>query len=419
MFAVRQILSRRSHVIAHILAAMVVILGVLSLGTGLLRLFFSGAQHEEEWIQSLRKGAGTIERELGLIRFGSTISISAGVFLIGLGRSLHKGSRRGWWVTIVIMGLLSLSFLLLRTKLELPGGDLLPGVRLFLGILALFILVGLAISQRYFATKLSWSLTTTQVVALVAVLVASAYGVLGTYVLREEFGRPDMRWHDAVYFTIVTYTTLGYGDIVPVGEQAKWFTVSMVLVGISTFITAAAAVLEPVIQSRLMGVLRFMGRSESKVYRDHIIICGYTNVGQSVADYLQEQSKSFVVIESDMFFSESASKRGMSVIRGDATLEEALLSARIDQAASIIACLDDDSHNVMITLIANDMRKQERCREDLRIIGRVENQNVVSRMKSAGADYVLSPSTVAGKAMAQLSIEQDDGNRGSISEFWE
>jgi hypothetical protein len=64
MLSFQQILSRRSHVIAHALAAMVIILGVLSLGTGLLRLFFSGAQHEEEWIQSLRRSAGTIEREL-------------------------------------------------------------------------------------------------------------------------------------------------------------------------------------------------------------------------------------------------------------------------------------------------------------------------------------------------------------------
>jgi len=326
--------------------------------------------------------------------------------------------RPPWWVTIVIMGLLSLSFLLLRTKLELPGGELLPGVRLFLGILALFILAGLVISRRYFTTILSWNLTTTQVIALVAVMVASAYGVLGTYALRDEFGRPDMKWHDAVYFTIVTYTTLGYGDIVPVGEQAKWFTVSMVLVGISTFITAAAAVLEPFIRDRLVGVLRFMGRSENKAYKDHVIVCGYTNVGQSVADYLFEQSEAFVIVESDPFLSESALQRGLFVIRGNPTLEETLLSAQIDQAASVITCLDDDAHNVMITLIASDLRRQARCRDDLRIIARAENQSVVSRMKSAGADYVLSPSTVAGKAMAQLSIEPDEENRGSISTFW-
>lgn|GEM_PF-1455720 len=409
----------RSHIIARLLASMVIILGLLSLGTGLLRLFFSGAQHQEEWIESLKKGAGTIERELGFLRFGSVVSISAGIFLIGLGRSLHKGSRRAWRITVVIMGLLSLSFLLLRTELRLPGGALLPGVRLFLGILSLLILIGLIISRRNFTARLRWNLTTTQIIALVAVLVASSYGVLGTHALRDEFNKPDMKWHDAIYFTIVTYTTLGYGDITPVGERAKWFTVSMVLVGISSFITAAAAVLEPLIQERLMGVLRLMGRTESEKLRDHVIICGYTNVGQSVVDYLIGQSKPFVVVEPDPFLSESASQRGISVVRGDPTLEETLLSAQIAEAGSVAACLDDDAHNVMITLIANDFRKQGKCREGLRIIARAENQSAISRMKSAGADYVLSPSTTAGIAMAELSIEPDEQNRSRISAFWE
>ena len=274
----------------------------------------------------------------------------------------------------------------MRTKLRLPGGDLLLGVRLILGVFSLLILCGLIISRRYFAARLHWNLSPMQIVAIVSAIVAMSYGILGTYALRDEFSRPDMEWHDAVYFTVVTYTTLGYGDITPVGERAKWFTVSMVLVGISTFITAAAAVLGPIIQDRLTGVLRFMGRSESKGYRDHVIICGYTNVGQSVADYLLEQSEPFTIVEPDPFLSESASQRSMSVIRGDATLEEVLLSAQIDQAASIIACLDDDAHNVMITLIASDLK----CREDLRIIARAENQSVVSRMKSAGADHVYS-----------------------------
>lgn len=398
---------------------MVIILGLLSLGTGLLRLFFSGAQHQEEWVQSLKKGAGAIERELGFLRFGSVVSISAGVFLVALGRSLHKGSRRAWWVTVIIMGLLALSFLLLRTELRLPGGDLLPNVRLFLGFLALFILIGLIISHRYFAARLRWNLTTTQVVGSVVVLVALSYGILGTYALRDEFSKPDMEWHDAVYFTIVTYTTLGYGDITPVGDRAKWFTISLVIVGISSFITAAAVVFEPIIRERLTGVLRLMGRAESEGFKDHVIICGYTSVGQSVANHLLAQGRPFVIVESDPFLAESVSQQGMPVVGGDPTLEETLLSAQIAEAESVIACLDDDAHNVMITLIASDFRKQKRCREDLRIIARAENQSAVSRTKSAGADYVLSPSTVAGKAMAELSIESDEEQRSRISAFWQ
>jgi voltage-gated potassium channel len=410
----------QSNTIAQLLASLVVILGVLSLATGLLRLFFSGAQHQqEEWLESLHKGAGTIERELGLTRFSSVVSIGAGVFLIALGRSLHKGSRRAWWVTVVIMGLLSLSFLLVRTKLQLPGGNLLPRARLLLGFLALFILAGLIISRRYFTAKLHWNLTTAQVAALVAILVALAYGVLGTYALRDGFNKPNMKWLDALYFTIITYTTLGYGDITPVSESAKWFTISVVLVGISSFITAATVILGPVIQDRLMGVFHLMRRKDSGDFKNHVIICGYTTAGQSVVRCLSEKNKSFVIVESDRYLAESLSNQDMPVIEGDPTLEDTLLSANITAAESIIACLDDDAQNAMITLIANDLRKQGKCENDLRIIARAEYQSAIARMKSAGADYVISPSTTAGKAMAELSVETDAQNRSRISEFWE
>ena len=411
--------SRQVHIIARLLGTTVIILGVLSLGIGLLRLFFSGAQHQEEWIQSLSKGAGTIERQLEFLRFGSIISIASGVFLIILGRSLNKGSRRAWWISVAITGILSLSFLALRTKLELPGGSLLPRVRSLMGVVSLLILICLIITRRYFTARLRWNLTTTQVVALVAIVFASAYGVLGTYALRDEFNKPDMKWHDAIYFTVVTYTTLGYGDITPAGERAKWFTISLVVVGISSFVTAGAALFDPFIQNRMMGVLSIMGRTESRKLKDHTIICGYNNIGQTVAIHLLANEKTFIIIEPDPFLSEAASQQNIQVINADPTLEETLLSAQISKAESVIACLDDDAHNTMITLIASDLRKQGKTRKNLRVIARSENESAVSRMKSAGADYVLSPSGAAGKAMAELSMEPDEQERTRISSFWD
>jgi voltage-gated potassium channel len=162
-----------------------------------------------------------------------------------------------------------------------------------------------------------------------------------------------------------------------------------------------------------------MGRTESNKLKDHTIVCGYNNVGQTVASHLLAKQKPFVVIEQDPFLLETASQHGMPVMNGDPTLEESLLSAQIARAESIIACLDDDSHNTMIALIANDLRKQGKCRADLRIIARCENESTVSRMKAAGADYVLSPSSTAGRAMAELSVETDKQKRSQVSSFWE
>ena len=202
------------------------------------------------------------------------------------------------------------------------------------------------------------------------------------------------------------------------GERAKWFTISLVIVGISSFVTAGAALFEPFIQNKLMGVFSIMGRTEGQKLEDHVVICGYTNVGQSVADYLSAKKRAFMVIESDPFLSDLASRNGIVVANADPTLERSLVDAQIDTAESLIACLDDDAHNVMIVLVANDLKKHGKCRGDLRIIARAENQSTVSRIKSAGADYVLSPSTVAGKAMAELSTESNEQSRNRISEAW-
>ena len=114
------------------------------------------------------------------------------MFLIGLERSLLKNSRRVWWVSVSIAGVLSHSFLLLRTDLELPGGDPMPAVRSFLGISSFVIPAGLVVTRRRFCTRPRWNLTIAQVVALFAMAVATAYGILGPYTLRDRFNKPDM-----------------------------------------------------------------------------------------------------------------------------------------------------------------------------------------------------------------------------------
>ena len=114
-----------------------------------------------------------------------------------------------------------------------------------------------------------------------------------------------------------------------------------------------------------------MGRTEGKKIKDHVIVCGYNNVGESVADYLRANQRDFVVVELNAFLSDSASRRSIQVINADPTMEESLLAAQIGTAESLIACLDDDAHNVMIVLVANDLKKQNKCRGDLRIIATI------------------------------------------------
>ena len=93
------------------------------------------------------------------------------------------------------------------------------------------------------------------------------------------------------------------------GERTKWSAVSLLVFGISAFVTAGAALFGPLIQGKMMGALGIMGRSEGQELRDHVIVCGYANVGVCVADYLREDQKAFVLIELNPFLSDSASRR--------------------------------------------------------------------------------------------------------------
>ena len=92
-----------------------------------------------------------------------------------------------------------------------------------------------------------------QVVAVLSIIFALAYGIGGSYLLRAEFDGIET-WTDAVYFTVVTYSTLGYGDMFPLSTNARWFVVSMVSIGIGSFFTALTVLLGPLVEHRLRGV---------------------------------------------------------------------------------------------------------------------------------------------------------------------
>jgi voltage-gated potassium channel len=359
------------------------VLGVVVPVYGLLRLL-TGLFH---WILPARILSAIPELVSDV---HNTHAIASGVILFFLGLRLLKRQRFSYYASLLVLTASAISGLVIGVTPWFWSS----------GFAVLALLVPL---RRAFTRQSKVAPTPGQIVGVIAVLLALGYGVVGAYLLRDQFTNLNT-WGDAVYFAITTLTTLGYGDIVPVvgSAPAKFFAVSLVVVGISSFLTAISLVVVPFLESQTKEVMQAMDRFRKRSFRDHVIVCFYTQVGQSVTSQLSASHQEFLVVEPGETAAETLQSEGLRVLQGDPTDERTLVKANIDQARAVIACSDRDADNALITLIAHDVKTSGR-NPRLRIVARIEQEQGVRKLEAAGADYVVSPSTIGGRMMGRFA----------------
>jgi voltage-gated potassium channel len=323
-------------------------------------------------------------------RISGVLSIFLGVVLFLLARGLYQRRRRSWGWALVLLGLLMANNLFRGTT---PHTAALSGV----------LIAGLLVFRRRFDVRAEKRIVQAQVFALISILIALAYGIFGTFLMREEFSNVKT-FTDAIYYTFVTFSTLGYGDMLPQTENAKLFAVSLVVVGLGSFLTAFAIVAGPTLEARMKGVLRIMGRFQNE--RGHVIVCGYSSVAESVVDELQQRHVPYIIIDARRELVLQLEQKGHSVITGEPTRNEVLEQANLKNAKAIVASHDSDSVNTLIALTASEYRKAHGG-ADFRIIVRVEDEGNVEKVRHVGADEVISPSTMGGRLMAQRAVDTE------------
>lgn len=212
--------------------------------------------------------------------------------------------------------------------------------------------------------------------------------------LRDASGGP-VGFSDVVYFTLVTVTTVGYGDIVPVGERARLVD-ALVVTPIRLFIwlmflgTAYEFFWQRIVEERRMKRLR-------ETLQDHTIICGYGYSGSSAARLLAAtagSSDKIVVIDLDPERLEEAAQRGLVGLRGDCTRDLVLQQAGIGVARAILFCIRRDEIAALATLTARNLNA------NVRILAMVKDEENVRLLQRAGAQEVVAPSRLAGFLMA-------------------
>jgi len=363
-----------------VIAAVLAFNGLVNLATGLAPVF-AAASYLERVPDYLRLSHAQ--------RLSGLMSVFLGVVLIVLARGLYARRRRSWGWALVVLALLIANNLYRGTT---PQTSILSGV----------LIVGLLAFRRQFTVPSERRILFAQLFALATVSFALAYGIVGSYVLREQFNGVKT-WTDAIYFTFVTFSTLGYGDMLPETDYAKLFAVSMVIIGLSSFVTALTVLAGPMLEARMKGVLRIMSRFQH--LSGHVVICGYSNVSMSVLDELQERGAPYVLLDDREDLALQLQHKGHDVIAGDPTKTEILEQANLKKASAIIAAFDSDSVNTMIALTAAEYRKTLKGAR-FRIIVRVEDEGNIKKVRQVGADEVISPSTMGGRLMAQKAIER-------------
>jgi voltage-gated potassium channel len=310
---------------------------------------------------------------------------------------LRRGLRLAWLSTLVLLPVTALQGLAQSRALLLPVVDVAVPVSLPLMVLSVLALPALLLNWRVFDRELD--LSTTQLSALAAIVGAQVYGTVGTWVLRDEFLRVETPT-DAFYYTLVTASTVGYGDVTPTSEGATLFAMSVLLLGTASFAVALGTLLTPAIEARLANALGTMSDSQLDLLDDHFVVVGVGDLTGPILEELGEGNAQFVVISRDPENSQRLRERGYEVITADPSEDEPLRRAGIERARALVAATNDDAQDAMVILTARELNP------DLRIVAAATDRENVKKLRRAGADTVLSPSVIGGHLLVQSAFGQ-------------
>lgn len=220
---------------------------------------------------------------------------------------------------------------------------------------------------------------------------ALLYGVIGVYLLRTDFNSIKSL-HDALYFCIVTYSTVGYGDIYPITHVAKYFVLSMIMVGIVIFTSSITLIVYSmnVILRKLLNNI-----NKGKVgMSNHIILIGYGILAKILIQQYRRDKKEFLVLDTETNFDYDRQvlfdekKLLVSPYMGHV---ETLLRSQAELAEKIIIAFDTDEATIFATMNIREYLESKNLSKMPKIISRILYQENIGKAKRSGADSVVSP----------------------------
>jgi len=201
---------------------------------------------------------------------------------------------------------------------------------------------------------------------------------------------------DSLYMTVITITSVGYGEVHEIGKAGRLFTIFLIIIGIGFVIYVAGAVVRFMLEGQIRVILG-RRRLNKKIDRlkNHYIVCGYGRIGRLLCKNIQKKLIDLVVIEKNEELRQAMDEDGVLYILGNAADEATLINAGIKHAKSLVSVLGTDAENVFLVLTARQLKA------DLYITARASSEGSKSKLMAAGANKVESPYDIGALSMAQ------------------
>ncbi|MHB1322073.1 MAG: voltage-gated potassium channel protein [Acidithiobacillus ferrivorans] len=341
-----------------------------------------------------------LEHLLGLSYVGSLAAVShsfvldafrgipqgaAGVILLIMSLGLLFRSRFAW-ALVLIMAMAILAFGIYRHPYQISV------LLYYNAALVLFLWV----FRGHFNRS---SLATGTLFALVGAIMVVSYGVFGAYILGDGFKPQIHSLSTALYFSVVTMATVGYGDILPVNNESRLFVVSLIVLGITVFATSLSAIIVPAVNNRLQSALR--GEKRRMIRKDHYIIAGDTPLARNSYRELRGRNLPVVVIMGHQ--PDDSIYQPEDLIIGDSSDTDVLRSAGAEQAAAVLALRADDSENAFVVLAVKEIEGSAKT------VAAVNDSKNLGRVRRVQPDMIIAPQVLGGELLAMaLNGEQLD-----------
>ena len=233
---------------------------------------------------------------------------------------------------------------------------------------------------------------------MVVVGTAKALSVLGTLVVVGTFGYhmlEEMTLLDALYMTVITLSTVGFGEVQPLSPLGRLFTIGLILFGVGTVAWAASSMVEVFFSEQLRHTF-WRHRVERMIDQlsNHYIICGYGRMGRQIGAELTRRGLAFVAIERNVDVVETLRTHNILHIEGDATSDQTLLAAGVGRAQGLATALTGDADNALVVISAKGLNPK------IQVVPRASNGETEEKLLRAGADRVVTPYTIGGQRMA-------------------
>lgn len=237
-----------------------------------------------------------------------------------------------------------------------------------------------------------------QIVAWVSVILALCFGIFGSYFMRHQYTNINTIV-DAVYYTISTYSTVGYGDITPVTDEAKIFTSIMIIIGIGSFMTTLSFVFAPMVENKLKGIFNIMEKITNM--KDHVIICGYTKLAKAIISNLNRENVPYIIIDKDSGKVGELEEINANFIIGSPSSKAILNKANIDNARAVMCVFENDAENIITIMAVKDIISAHRRGKDIKVITRIENDYNAEKYNLLGVDKIVSPFALLADSMLE------------------